>query len=255
MARGHKIDNVAEVPLVVSNDFESVQKTAKALSVLTAVGASDDVDKCKDSKKIRAGKGKMRNRRFTMRRGPLVVYSEANGLEKAVRNLPGVETCNVDRLNLLNLAPAGHLGRFCVWTQGAFEKLDALYGSYSEKSSLKNNYQMPRPIMETSDLARLINSDEIQSVVRPGIKQRKYGAHKKNPLKNLGAMDKLNPYAMAVRRSELRAHKARMEAKAAQVEAKRKGLSTKTPAQKQAEKERKGRKAASRAFYEKMSRD
>lgn len=31
----------------------------------------------KDSKKIRAGKGKMRNRRYVMRRGPLVVYDKS----------------------------------------------------------------------------------------------------------------------------------------------------------------------------------
>lgn len=31
----------------------------------------------KDSKKIRAGKGKMRNRRYVMRRGPLVIYEKS----------------------------------------------------------------------------------------------------------------------------------------------------------------------------------
>lgn len=39
------------------------------------------------------------------------------GIHRAFRNLPGVETACVDRLNLLTLAPGGHMGRFCVWTQ------------------------------------------------------------------------------------------------------------------------------------------
>ncbi|CAN0521464.1 unnamed protein product, partial [Scytosiphon promiscuus] len=39
------------------------------------------------------------------------------GINRAFRNLPGVETACVDRLNLLTLAPGGHMGRFCVWTQ------------------------------------------------------------------------------------------------------------------------------------------
>lgn len=30
---------------------------------------------------------------------------------------------NVDKLNLLKLAPGGHLGRFCIWTQSAFDRL------------------------------------------------------------------------------------------------------------------------------------
>lgn len=71
----------------------------------------------KDSKKIRAGKGKMRNRRYVQRRGPLVIYEKSEGINRAFRNLPGVETACVDRLNLLTLAPGGHIGRFCVWTQ------------------------------------------------------------------------------------------------------------------------------------------
>lgn len=74
----------------------------------------------KESKKIRAGKGKMRNRRYVMRRGPLVIYDKSEGIHRAFRNLPGVETACVDRLNLLTLAPGGHMGRFCVWTQVRF---------------------------------------------------------------------------------------------------------------------------------------
>jgi ribosomal protein L4 len=151
-----------------------------------------------DSKALRRGKGKMRNRRYVLRKGPLVVYSEDNGISKAFRNLPGgwqrgpvsctpraqarsvslahatgrrsppppppgtwqcclprhhgqplqclagvatptpalttlitaagVEVASVERLNLLQLAPGGHLGRFCIWTQGAFEKLDSIFG-------------------------------------------------------------------------------------------------------------------------------
>jgi len=51
---------------------------------------------------MRAGKGKMRNRRYQLRKGPLFIYSNENvKLVKAVRNIPGVEICNVNRLNLL----------------------------------------------------------------------------------------------------------------------------------------------------------
>jgi large subunit ribosomal protein L4e len=120
MARGHLIDEVPEVPLVLENAVESTDKTSAAKDLLAAVGALDDVDKAGNSKKIRAGKGKMRNRRFTMRRGPLVIYAANDGIEKAFRNLPGVELCCVDRLNLLQLAPGGHMGRFlCMVSSSA----------------------------------------------------------------------------------------------------------------------------------------
>ena len=66
----------------------------------------------------------MRNRRYVLRKGPLVVFGNDEGISKAFRNLPGVEVTSVDRLNLLQLAPGGHVGRFCIWTKSAFEKLD-----------------------------------------------------------------------------------------------------------------------------------
>merc|ERR1719446_1172215 len=122
MARGHRIGAVSELPLVVSDGAESIQKTKQALEMLNKLGCEEELTKVSDSKKLRSGKGKMRNRRYTMRRGPLVVYSEDNGIVRAMRNIPGVETACVTRLNLLKLAPGGNFGRFVIWTQGAFKK-------------------------------------------------------------------------------------------------------------------------------------
>merc|ERR1712063_226680 len=196
-ARGHRIEEVPEVPLVVANStVNKIEKTKQAVELLKQVGAYNDVQKAKNSKKIRAGKGKMRNRRYVMRKGPLVIYSDNNKkLVKAFRNIPGVDTCDVSRLNLLQLAPGGHLGRFIIWTEDAFEQLDSLYGTFTENSKEKKNYHIPRPIMTNADLVRIINSDEIQAVVRPKKEQTKNFTRKKNPLKNQNFMERLNPYA------------------------------------------------------------
>jgi hypothetical protein len=75
--------------------------------------------------------------------------------------------------------------------------------------------------MLNSDLTRIINSDEIQSKVRPAIKGVRRYTLKRNPLKNLGAMVKLNPYALAARRSELLAQERRTANKAKALEAAR----------------------------------
>jgi len=191
---GHKIDQVPEVPLVVDNSIEELQKTAKAVTALKTFGAFDDVEKVKGSKKIRTGRGKIRNRRYVQRKGPLIVYGEDKGLVRAFRNLPGVELCNVDRLNLLQIAPGGHLGRFVIWTEDAFKKLDQLYGNPDDGSELKKGYKLPRNVMANSDIARIINSDEIQSVLRPVRKsQGRTVPRKKNPLRNKTEMLKLNP--------------------------------------------------------------
>jgi len=212
LARGHKIAELAEVPLVIGNGTESLQKTKQAIAALTAVGAYPDVEKVKESRKLRAGKGKMRNRRHVQRLGPLVVYNEDKGITRAFRNLPGVDLAQVERLNLLQLAPGGHVGRFIVWTKSAFDRLNEIYGAIDSESTQKTGYTLPQNIMSNSDLTRLINSDEIQSTLRPAKTTVRRARLKKNPLKNLGVKVRLNPYALTLRRAEL-AHQKRVSEK------------------------------------------
>ena len=118
------------------------------------------------SRRFRAGKGKMRNRRRTSKLGPLVIYGKDSGLTKAFRNIPGVDLVSVNKLNLLKLAPGGHVGRFCIWTESAIQKLNDLYGTWREKSKLKSNFNLPQPIMAGTDLSKLLKSEEIQKVIR-----------------------------------------------------------------------------------------
>jgi len=141
-ARGHSIDRIPEVPLVVANEaFSGLEKTSAAVKLLKTLNAYDDVEKSKESRHIRAGKGKRRNRRYVQHVGPLVIYDESGPLVQAFRNLPGVELIQVTRLNLLQLAPGGHLGRFIIWTQGAFNRLDEVYGTWRAPSTLKKDYK------------------------------------------------------------------------------------------------------------------
>jgi large subunit ribosomal protein L4e len=161
-ARGHKIENVPEFPLVVEDKIENYEKTREAVEFLKRFGAYADVEKVIGTKKLRAGKGKLRNRRYNIRKGPLVVYLNENvKLIKAFRNLPGVETCNVNRLSLKQLAPGGQLGRFCIWTQSAFAALDGLFGSERKVATEKHNYHLNRTMLTNADIARVINSNEI----------------------------------------------------------------------------------------------
>lgn len=222
LARGHRIDGVAEIPLVVSSQLESVKKTKEAVAALQTLQAHADVSKVIASRKVRAGRGKARNRKFRQRRGPLVIYNEDNGLVKAFRNVPGVETANVRSLNLLQLAPGGHLGRFVIWTEGAFAQLDEVYGTYEKPSALKSGYTLPinkitqvrsfsSPVSVTrrlpslspqTDISAVINSQEIQSVLREAgpAKTKKARAQKKNPLKNRAVLFRMNPYAATLKR-------------------------------------------------------
>merc|ERR1712055_175589 len=99
MAKGHVINEIPEVPLVVSDKVQSYQKTKDAVVFLRRVRAWADIQKVYATRRMRAGKGKLRNRRRVQKLGPLVIYDQDQGLTKAFRNIPGVDTMQVDNLN------------------------------------------------------------------------------------------------------------------------------------------------------------
>merc|ERR1719261_135084 len=71
---------------------------------------------------------------------------------------------------------------------------------------MKKNYTLPRPMMENSDVARIINSAEVQSVLRPAIEQKSKYANKKNPLKNKTMLEKMVPGALKLKIQRKREH-------------------------------------------------
>eukprot|EP01088_Endostelium_zonatum_P001184 TRINITY_DN1147_c0_g1_i1.p1 TRINITY_DN1147_c0_g1~~TRINITY_DN1147_c0_g1_i1.p1 ORF type:complete len:411 (-),score=83.36 TRINITY_DN1147_c0_g1_i1:52-1284(-) len=206
LARGHKIERVPEIPLVVQgSDISGLTKTKEAVKLLRSVGAYTEVDKVKDSRKIRAGAGKARGRRYVQRLGPLIILSKQDkDVSRAFRNIPGVDIGYVDRLNLLQLAPGGHLGRFCIWTQDAFEQLDKLYGTYKTQGPFaRQRGRLPRAKVTNADLHRIVSSEEVRSQLRAGKRGVHVPRQRKNPLKNRTLMHRLNPYERSRIRKQL----------------------------------------------------
>merc|ERR550514_2504510 len=61
-------------------------------------------------------------------------------------------------------------------------------------------------MMENSDIARIINSAEVQSVLRPAIEQKAKYANKKNPLRNKTMLEKMAPGAIKLKIQRKREH-------------------------------------------------
>merc|ERR1712242_408724 len=154
-------------------------------------------------------------RRHVQKRGPLVIYDQDQGLTKAFRNIPGVDTISVDNLNLLKLAPGGHVGRFCIWTEAAFKKLDGLYGTWRKASSEKAGWNLPQPKMANTDLSALLKSEAIRKVLRAPNRKVKRAVVKTNPLKNIRTMLQLNPYAAVTKKNAALTEAQNLRAKAA----------------------------------------
>ena len=127
-ARGHMVDDVPDFPLVVSDEIQSLKKTQEVEETLSNLGVWADIFRVKESRKIRAGKGKMRGRKMKQAIGPLLVITQNDGVAEAARNLPGLDIVTVENLNAELLAPGTHMGRLTVWTNSAFEKVETVFG-------------------------------------------------------------------------------------------------------------------------------
>jgi len=122
-ARGHNIDGVTQLPLVLDDALEGVQKTKEVQDLFTKIGIWADVERV-DRKGVRAGRGNMRGRGKKIGKGPLIVISEDKGVSKAAKNLPGVDVTILRNLNAELLAPGANAGRLVVWVKSAFNALD-----------------------------------------------------------------------------------------------------------------------------------
>ena len=125
--RGHKVENVPQLPLIVDDDIESIRKTKETREIFKSLGIFDDVTRAKKNTKIRAGKGKTRGRKYKKAKGPLIVVANDKGISLGARNHAGVDIVTVENLNAELLAPGTHPGRLTVFTKSAIEKLGGLF--------------------------------------------------------------------------------------------------------------------------------
>lgn len=123
IARGHRVLKDVTLPVVFSNQLEKIKKTRALMDALKNIGLWSDVTRAKIGTHIRAGRGKMRGRKYRKPRSILIVVGDNVPLMKAGRNLAGVDVINVNRLNTEMLAPGGDPGRLTIYTQNAIQKI------------------------------------------------------------------------------------------------------------------------------------
>ena len=125
--RGHKVDDLEQVPIIVEDEISSVKTTKQTREIFQSLGVYDDIVRAKEGKRIRAGRGKTRGRKYKKVKGPLLVVGEDDGISLGARNHAGVDVVVVDNLNAELLAPGTHPGRLTIYTKSAVEKLGGLF--------------------------------------------------------------------------------------------------------------------------------
>jgi large subunit ribosomal protein L4e len=118
--RGHKVPE--DYPFVIESKIEDLSKTKEIKSMLEKIGLKDELIRS-SVRKVRAGKGKSRGRKYNKRVGPLFVVSKVCKLMKSASNMPGVDIVEVKNVNAELLAPGTVPGRLTIWSEAAVEKL------------------------------------------------------------------------------------------------------------------------------------
>ncbi len=129
--RGHKINNLTNIPLVVSDELETIKKTKETREIFKELGIMDDILRAKKGRKIKSGKGKLRGRKYRTPTGPLIVVGNDRGISLGARNHAGVDVVEVSNINAELLAPGTQPGRLTVYTESAIEKLGNLFQNRS----------------------------------------------------------------------------------------------------------------------------
>jgi large subunit ribosomal protein L4e len=125
-ARGHQFDDSVSFPIVVEDSFNDIKETSKVIELFEKIGIGYDLDRAKDGRKIRAGRGTMRNRKYRTPVSVLIVVAddERNApIFKSAANIPGVTVEEVKTINTAILAPGGDAGRLTVYTKAAIDAI------------------------------------------------------------------------------------------------------------------------------------
>ncbi len=112
-----------QYPVVLNSSFENIERTIDVRKALIAIGLGDELERT-EGRKVRAGRGKMRGRKYKSKKGPLLVVGGDCKLLKSGQNIPGVDVATIKDLNVLHLAPGAEPGRLVYFTQQALEQME-----------------------------------------------------------------------------------------------------------------------------------
>jgi large subunit ribosomal protein L4e len=120
--RGHKFNDKITLPVIIDDKFEKINKTKDVIQAFEKIGIYDDVLRATNGRHIRAGKGKMRGRKYRTPKSILIV-STKDEIGRSAKNLLGVDVVKPKDINIEHLAPGGDAGRLTIFTQSAIKEL------------------------------------------------------------------------------------------------------------------------------------
>lgn len=116
---GQKVSDL--YPFVLDDSIEQISRTQDFRTFLELAGLKEEIDRT-SSRKVRAGRGTMRNRTYSNKRGPLIVVSSIDSpLLRASRNIKGFDVVTPELLMVSDFGMSEKPGRMVLFTKSALE--------------------------------------------------------------------------------------------------------------------------------------
>jgi len=120
--RGHNFDDKITLPIIIDDKFGNSKKTKEVIEILEKIGIYDDILRATNGRHIRAGRGKIRGRKYKTPKSILIVSTKEK-IYKSSRNLTGIDVVEPKNLNIEHLAPGGIAGRLTIITKSDLKKI------------------------------------------------------------------------------------------------------------------------------------
>lgn len=119
--RGHKIAKDVKLPIIVSNDIESIAKAKDLKNVLVTLGIGDDLARA-SVKKVRSGTARRRGRTARTGTSALIVVGDEARVA-GITSLPGIAIKTAREISVLDFAPGSKPVRLTMFSQNAVAQL------------------------------------------------------------------------------------------------------------------------------------
>jgi len=142
--RGHKVKNIVNFPIVVSNDIESVSNSKDLLRVFISLGLEEELKRSKSSKKARTGKARRRGRRSKVATSALIAIGKDEGILRLSYSLPGIDIVKVNNLSVLDFSPQSRGVRLTIYSENAIKELNSLKTSLQILKEVESSNEQER---------------------------------------------------------------------------------------------------------------
>lgn len=121
--RGHKIKDEIQLPIVVSNEIESVVKSKDLEKILLKLGLEEDLKRTYIRRNKSFHKNSM-NRRSAL--SVLILVGNDEKIGRLRNSLPGITVKSVKSVSVLDLAPGSKPVRLTIFSENAIKELSNL---------------------------------------------------------------------------------------------------------------------------------